>query len=247
MQKSWREDGDKLTFILCLPVGSSQSESREIEGGDVSRNEGHRNIVKANIDDAFERMIGDINLFLYPFLSDDDDDDDASTDLIGEIELMIARRDLHRQGYGRAALLAFIDYILVQWEEIGRACSEHDDAAAEAGDKQSSRIRSDVPATAESAGEGRRLIYLRVKINASNEGSIRLFESVGFVPTAAGANYFGEVELRWEIGGHERSNSGKHNGGDGGGGGGSAEDLKTAAERWRKTKGWEEVEVKRYA
>jgi hypothetical protein len=37
-----------------------------------------------------------------------------------------------------------------------------------------------------------------VKINQSNMRSIALFKSIGFVQTAAGANYFGEVELRWQ-------------------------------------------------
>ena len=39
---------------------------------------------------------------------------------------------------------------------------------------------------------------MRVKINESNVGSIRLFESAGFKRTAEKANYFGEVELRWK-------------------------------------------------
>jgi len=164
MQQSWRTDNDKLTFIVCHsrdPNSISQT-------------------VRGSIDDHPERMIGDINLFLFEPEDDDDDDDhtpnskDPSNALVGEIELMIARKDLHRQGYGRAALLSFTTYILDTWTQIA---AEYDGGASQI-------VRS--------------LEYLRVKINQSNARSIALFQSVGFVQTAAGANYFGEVELRWQ-------------------------------------------------
>ena len=169
MQRSWRTDNDKLTFIVC--------QSRE--PGSVSPT------VQGGQDDRPERMIGDINLFLFEPEDDDDDEDDSgvrapnstntSNALVGEIELMIARKDLHRQGYGRAALLAFTAYIMDAWAQIATEYS------SSAGDQTP-----------------RPLQYLRVKINQSNERSIALFQSIGFVQTAAGANYFGEVELRWQ-------------------------------------------------
>jgi RimJ/RimL family protein N-acetyltransferase len=166
MQQSWRTDNDKLTFIVCLPRSSSN---------DVSK-------VQGGVDDSPERMIGDINLFLFEPEDDDDDDDangpnrstDKSNAVVGEIELMIARKDLHRQGYGRAALLSFVAYILDCWAQIGAEFT--------------------TPGTNESP---KSLEYLRVKINQSNARSIALFESIGFEQTPAGANYFGEIELRW--------------------------------------------------
>jgi RimJ/RimL family protein N-acetyltransferase len=171
MQRAWRTDNDKLTFIVCS--------SREPES--ISQK------VQGSQDDRPERMIGDINLFLFEPEDDDDEDEDSgkqalpnstkpSNALVGEIELMIARKDLHRQGYGRAALLSFTAYILATWTQIA---AEYSNSSSEGHTPRS-------------------LQYLRVKINQSNARSIALFQSIGFVQTAAGANYFGEVELRWQ-------------------------------------------------
>ena len=129
--------------------------------------------------DSSDRMLGDINLFFYDIEDDEGDvqrtsNDNNRCDLIGEIELMIARQDLQHQGYGRAALIAFMSYILSSWQEIGREYAAH-------------QQRQESP----------RLVYLRAKINQSNARSIRLFESVGFEMVGEGPNYFGEVELRW--------------------------------------------------
>lgn len=162
MQRSWRTDNDKLTFIVCQSR-EPESTSQTVQGGR---------------DDSPERMIGDINLFLFEPEDDDDEEHNSnspSNALVGEIELMIARKDLHRQGYGRAALLSFTAYILDTWAHI---TAEYSNGA---GDQTP-----------------RPLQYLRVKINQSNARSIALFQSIGFVQTAAGANYFGEVELRWQ-------------------------------------------------
>ncbi len=162
MQRSWRTDLDKLTFIICLPISSS----KDLQA------------VKAGEHDADDRMIGDINLFLF-------ENDEGSpradipnnpSEVIGEIELMIARIDLHRQGYGRATLLTFMNYVLSNWKRIAAEYSS---------------LVIDSPSLPS-------LAYLRVKINQSNQRSIALFKSVGFEPIAGGPNYFGEVELRWQ-------------------------------------------------
>jgi RimJ/RimL family protein N-acetyltransferase len=98
MQRSWRTDPDKLTFIVCLPIEAATSETKLIT-------------VKAKEDDAPGRMLGDINLFLAPA----DEDDEGC---IGELELMIAPTEARRQGYGRAALLSFLMYLQKHLDEI---------------------------------------------------------------------------------------------------------------------------------
>ena len=141
MQRSWRYEKDKLTFIICEPV--------ERQAGK----------------DETKRMLGDVNLFV---LGEDGGDDGRGLNvLVGEIELMIAKPEKRRKGYGRAALRAFLTYIYEHIDEIRTMY-----------------------------GSNHPLEYLRVKIDQDNKASISLFECLGFRRLEDPPNHFGEVQLR---------------------------------------------------
>lgn len=162
MQASWREDGDKITFIACLPLLSPEASLR------------------VQADDSPDRMVGDINLFLTPAEEDEEG-------CIGEIELMIAETKFRRRGLGRAAVLAFMRYLESHLDEIlSEYASSFQHGDQNEGQDQSPERRN------------MKLLQLRVKIGSKNLKSIGLFESLGFVKTGEGENYFGEVELVFE-------------------------------------------------
>jgi len=124
-------------------------------------------------DDAPERMLGDVNLFLTPA----DEDEEGC---IEELELMIAPTTHRRRGYGRAAVLTFLCYIEKHLEEI---LEEYRKGVVKEGGKDGGKMK---------------LLMLRVKIGGKNEKSIGLFDGIGFVKTSEGENYFGEVEMVFE-------------------------------------------------
>jgi RimJ/RimL family protein N-acetyltransferase len=172
MQKSWRTDGDKLTFIICSPLSEviTSSNGQDVRNTPLSVGE----------HDGECDMVGDVNLFLSP---PDDDDEEGPVQgqnhqrgsiCTGELELMIASPRHRRRGYGRASILAFVRYISLHLEQI---LVEF---------QGSSDVKS------ETTLKGMRL---RVKIGGENSGSIALFEGLGFEKVGE-VNYFGEVELR---------------------------------------------------
>jgi hypothetical protein len=162
MQQSWRLDHDKLTFIVC----HAPSTASKIDA--IGQ-------VRAGVDDAPDRMIGDVNLFLY----EDEDEDDTSRDginpnkpIIGELEIMIAAVPARGRGLAHATLLTFLGYISTNMSLILAEYTAGSDEKSE-----------------------RYLKYLRVKIDQHNGKSLGLFGKLGFQKIGA-ANYFGEIEMR---------------------------------------------------
>ncbi|KAL6237422.1 hypothetical protein BDW75DRAFT_82571 [Aspergillus navahoensis] len=167
MQQSWRNDADKLTFIICLPVAF------ERDNGSLSL---------LDQDDSPARMIGDINLFLRVEDEEEDEEGKSSTpQIIGEIELMIAEKKDQGRGFGKAALLAFLTYVLKRESKILGEFA--------AGDEEAKRVMG---------GKVKEPKFgaLSVKIGQVNERSLKLFEGLGFTKVGDSPNYFGEWELR---------------------------------------------------
>lgn len=157
-QQSWRESHDKLTFILCKGLATSETPEPSVQAGDV---------------DSPDKMIGDINFFLYP--GDDDPADDGADAgaahpgcCVGEIDIMIASQADRGKGLGKAAVSTFIHYI---WSNRAAILREYHPAAAPP-----------------------ELKSLMAKIKATNAHSIALFKSLGF-EQEGDVNYFGEVKL----------------------------------------------------
>jgi GNAT superfamily N-acetyltransferase len=157
MQQSWRQDADKLTFITGVP-NHDLPNNQAIRGG-----EGYA-------------AIGDINLFI----TTDFDDRTGRDALVGELELMVAKKDMQGQGLGRAALLLFLQYVIAKEGGILAEYQGPRGGGARRGGKQ-------------------HFDYLRVKIGKDNWRSLRLFRGLGF-SQVGGVSYFGEIELRCKMG-----------------------------------------------
>lgn len=182
MQQSWRQDADKLTFIACLPLSRDDGEG----AGDGSLNED---------DDASYRMLGDINLFLRVEEEEVDENENAaptsSPQIIGEIELMIAEKQNHRKGFGRAALLSFLKYI-----------ADHEEAIVSEfinGDPIAKGTLSASTTDSETGKSSLKFSCLSAKIGQTNAKSLALFESAHFRKISDEPSYFGEFELRADL------------------------------------------------
>lgn len=133
--------------------------------------------------DVPDKMIGDINFFLYLWDDEEDEQDGAGASGLvqpsyyctGEIDIMIAGHNDRGQGLGKAAVSAFLHYI---WSNLDAILSEY---------------QSSSPGQVEGAPRSR-LKSLMAKIKATNAHSIALFKSLGF-EQEGDVNYFGEIKL----------------------------------------------------
>lgn len=112
MQRSWRSDADKLTFIACA---APPPPSADTSGGETPPAKSPPPL--RSEDDADDRMLGDVNLFFSTEDAEPEPDDGAEGAVqtpqrrVGEVEIMIARREAQGRGYGPAVLRAFLWYI----------------------------------------------------------------------------------------------------------------------------------------
>ncbi len=160
-QASWRASHDKLTFIICQPLPAAE------RGGDMTA-------IQAGEPDAPDRMVGDVNLFLYPYEGDDDGDEEQSAELefcVGEVDIMIAGQQHRGKGMGRAVVHTLLQYIARNLDGI------LDEYAQDKGVQEAPKLK-----------------LLMAKIDEGNSKSIALFKSLGFEQEGQ-VNYFGEVKL----------------------------------------------------
>ncbi len=151
MQQSWRKDNDKLTFIVSRPI--------EI-----------RHQPKSPVTGTHEVMLGDVNMFI----SLSEDSTTGQPIVIGELELMIAENDQQNRGFGKAALLTFLQYVINHQQTI------LDEFSNEANEPSKATTFN----------------YFTAKIGKDNARSLALFGCLGFEKTREEPNYWGEFELR---------------------------------------------------
>ena len=133
-------------------------------------------------------MLGDVNLFL----SLEDVEDSCENVVVGEVKIMVARRENQGKGSGEAALRAFLWYVAkIEEQIVGEYLGTSPGSEVEGG---KGTIIEGGPCARVGSKSG--FAYLRVKIGKDNERSIRLFEKIGFRMWSEEPNYFGEVEMR---------------------------------------------------
>lgn len=172
MQRSWRNDPDKLTFIIART-----DECRGSEDGIHS--------LLMSDEQQIGAIIGDINLFWSTVVEDIlnaeqqvvGTSDVQNLIVKGELELMIAEKTFRKKGIGQEAIEMFTKYI----------------------ERNETLLLSEF--LGPKAGRNSRISYLFVKIGEGNTESMRLFERCGF-QVRSFDKYFKEYELWRRLNAH---------------------------------------------
>jgi RimJ/RimL family protein N-acetyltransferase len=191
MQQKWREDEDKLTFIIL---------ARDFGDTDLDISAclslGTGTFILSPEDPYLSglRMIGDINLFLKGSSSHRRVNNvsssspgaelDEEEELEAEIEIMIAERTYRKKGLAREALQAFLEYAAGFAGTFAGKTTNAQTQKVSNTNSGSPKPPLPVPASA-----------LVVRISQYNLPSIRLFESLGFRVVRV-VRVFKEVEMR---------------------------------------------------
>ncbi|KXH35535.1 N-acetyltransferase [Colletotrichum simmondsii] len=167
-QQSWRTSHDKLTFIICQPLDSLSTTvtTETVQAGEI---------------DASERMIGDINFFIYPYDDDEDEEGQASAAneglYVGEVDVMVASKEHRGRGIGHAAVTTLLTYVHRNKAQILEEYVQGEEGGKETTTKKAAQLKG-----------------LMVKIKEGNAASIALFRRLGFVQKGE-VNYFGEIQM----------------------------------------------------
>jgi hypothetical protein len=209
MQRTWRDDGDKLTFIVCRPfqpgLPKAEPESGPHRDSETLNKHGITvGGVPATVDAELGAMIGDVNLFIST-LDDDVDEDSTQVDrpqttgastapsIVGELELMIAERTQQGKGHGKAALLTFLDFVMCHEQAI---LEEFQRGFETNGETKPFPTHAGTASGSASTPSELKFDHFCVKIGETNVRSLALFEGLGFIKTSQQPSYFGEFELQ---------------------------------------------------
>lgn len=175
MQRKWRVDEDKLTFIILARTPEFQGTSGQLDPKD--------SIIRGL------PMVGDVNLFLSGDLSSiltmtTRNISDEADEFTAEAEIMIAEPSYRRKGMAREALQLMFRYATSRSPEHFSAASSLNSNISPS-DTEFPSLPTPIPPQ-----------NLLTRITESNEASIRLFQKLGFEITKR-VEVFGEVEMRW--------------------------------------------------
>lgn len=134
----------------------------------------------------------------YPsFLRVDDGlEGESPPQIVGEIELMIAEKNNQRRGFGRAALLMFMRYIVQYQGAILEEFISGGGVDVDTVRKLRTGVEAEASENEMATTSTLEFECLSVKIGKDNVRSLALFEGLEFEKVDSEPNYFGEFELR---------------------------------------------------